>query len=151
MTTFATLSDLLEQEPNIQDYGLLDWSQELASAQTEVTRHIAVRWWPQYARGTSIDIRFVNAGGATMDETLLDPTQWTKATVYYCLAHQICPKLTKFDVEGDRFQVMMDYYARRYETEFDIALREGVRYDSDQNSVFSTTEKNPVSSLRLKR
>lgn len=151
MTTFASLSDLLEQEPNIQDYGLLDWSQELASAQTEVTRHIAVRWWPQYARDISLDIRYVSILGSTMDETLLDPTQWTKATVYYCLAHQICPKLTKFDVEGDRFQVMMDYYARRYETEFDIVMREGISYDSNQDATFTKSEKNPTVSLRLKR
>ena len=150
MTTFATLNDLLEQEASIQEFGLLDFSQELASATQEVIRHVRVRWYPQYQAQIRGDIKHLSPT-PIMNEDLLDPTQWTKATVYYCIAHQICPKLTKFDIEGDRFQVMMDYYAKRYETEFDIILREGVRYDANEDSTFQPVEKESTGDLRLKR
>lgn len=150
MPVFATLNDLLEQEPNIQDFGLLDFSQELQSATEEVIRHIRVRWYPQYKNQVRSDIKALDPA-PYMDEDLLDPSQWTKATVYYCIAHQICPKLTKFEASGDRFQIMMDYYAKRYETEFDIVLREGVRYDSNEDSTYTNNEKQPTGDLRLKR
>jgi hypothetical protein len=32
MTAYATLNDLLEVEPSIQDYGVLDWDAELAKS-----------------------------------------------------------------------------------------------------------------------
>lgn len=151
MTTFATLNDLLEVEPTIQEYGLLDWSQELTSATTEVIRHIRVRWWPSYSNRTRVDISYAGNIGGQMDPDKLDPTQWTKAAVYYCIAHQICPKLTKFDVQGDRFQIMMDYYAKRYETEMDLTIRNGVWYDTDNNETYSDAEKEATKSLRLQR
>jgi hypothetical protein len=150
MTTFATLNDLLEQESNLQDYGLLDWSQELAKAQEEVIRHIRVRWYPMYLNETRSNIRHLSPS-PVMDPELLDPTQWTQATLYYCIAHQVCPKLTKFEAQGDRFQIMMDYYAKRFDTEFEIILREGVRYDSNEDDVFQPVEKETTGDLRLKR
>lgn len=150
MPVFATLNDLLEQESSIQEYGLLDFAQELNSATEEVIRHIRVRWYPEYRNQTRGDIKALDPA-PTMNADLLDPTQWTKATVYYCIAHQICPKLTKFEASGDRFQIMMDYYAQRYETEFDIVMREGVRYDSNDDNTYSNNEKLPTGDLRLKR
>jgi hypothetical protein len=145
MATFATLSDLLEQEQSIQEYGLLDWSQELASAQAEVVRHINIRWFKPWLNQRSLD------ESTPINIDLLDATQWTKATVYYCIAHQICPKLTKFEASGDRFQIMMDYYAKRYDTEFDILLRSGISYDLNEDDSFSDGEKLATQSLRLQR
>ena len=145
MATFATLNDLLEQDNDIQEFGLLDYSQELASAQAEVVRHINIRWYKPWLNQKSLD------PSTPLNVDLLDPTQWTKATVYYCIAHQICPKLTKFEISGDRFQIMMDYYAKRYDTEFDMLLRGGISYDVNEDDSFSDGEQVATQSLRLQR
>ena len=141
---FATLDDLLQVEPTIQDYGVLDWDTELARSETEVKRVLKVRWWLAYAkaRGITTDIDF----------TKLDETQWTQATVYHSLAYHICAKLTQFSgAEPDKFQVMMEYYQGRFEHEMDLILREGVRYDIDNDDSFERNESLPTKSLRLVR
>lgn len=148
---YATLDDLLQVEPTIQDYGVLEWDVELARSEQEVNRIIAVRWWPSYAnKGRSNDIKHLQSGGL-LDPTKLDPTQWRQATVYHALAYHICPKLTKFEPDQDRFQMMMDYYGRRFEHEMDLCLREGIRYDENDDGNFSDTEKSSDHSLRLRR
>lgn len=126
---YATLDDLLQVEPTIQDYGVLDWEVELARSETEIRRVLKVRWWQAYSkpRGITTDI----------DYDLLDDTQWVQATVYHALAYHICPKLTQFSgAEPDKFQVMMEYYQGRFEHEMDLIIREGVRYDLDGDSTY---------------
>lgn len=141
---FAILDNLLQVEPTIQDYGLLDWDVELARSQNEIARVLSVRWWPSFHKGR------VNVA-SLIDKTLLDPTQWTQATVYHALAYHICPKLTKFIPETDKFQVMMEYYQGRFEHEMDLCIREGVRYDLDDDDSISADEKVPDTYLRLRR
>lgn len=141
---FADLDDLLQVEPTIQDYGVLDFDAELARSETEVKRVLKVRWWQAYAkaRGITTDIDF----------DLLDESQWTQATVYHSLAYHICPKLTQFQVEQDKFQVMMEYYQGRFEHEMDLVIREGVKYDIDGDSTYEyTTEVQGRDTQRLRR
>lgn len=148
---YATLDDLLQVEPTIQDFGILDWDAELARSETEVNRILAVRWWPGYAnKGRYNDITHLS-GSPIMDVSKLDPTQWRQATVYHAMAYHICPKLTKFEPDQDRFQVMMDYYARRFEHEMDLCIRESVRYDENADGEFSDSERVQDTSLRLRR
>lgn len=148
---YATLDDLLQVEPNITEYGILDWDTELERSETEVNRVLSVRWWPQYAKlGKRYDIRIVG-DVPLMDVDKLDSTQWTQATVYHALAYHICPKLTQFTPEADKFQVMMEYYRGRFEHEMDLAIREGVRYDSDGDGTIQDDEKIPDTYLRLRR
>jgi len=45
----------------------------------------------------------------------------------------------------------MEYFAGRFEHEFDLCLREGVRYDANDNEVFEDVERVPDVFLRLKR
>ena len=145
MTAFATTDNLLSVDPTIQDFGVLDWDTELARSQTEIIRVLSVRWWPTFRkRYTLSDIELINS-------TLLDPTQWTQATVYHALAYHICPKLSKFEPEADRFQEMMKYYQGRFEHEMDLCIREGVRYDVNEDNAFSDSEKASDTSLRLRR
>lgn len=148
---FATLTDLLESDPTITEYGEIDFTAELARAEAEVIRIIRVRWWPTFASRTRLNDITLTLTGPIMDSTKLDPTQWTRATVYYCLAHYICPKLSKFEEVPDRFRNQMDYYSTRFETEFDICVREGVRYQLDDNAAFSDAERTPDTDLRLRR
>lgn len=147
---YATIDDLRQVEPTIEDYGILDWDAELAKSESEINRLLSVRWWPTYAKLGRSDIRYSNLA-VLMDTDLLDPTQWRQATVYHALAYHICPKLTKFEAEPDRFRAMMDYYSGRFEHEMDLCLREGVRYDANNNDVFEDVERAPDTYLRLRR
>lgn len=149
---YATINNLLQVEPTITDYGVLDWDTELSRSETEINRVLSVRWWPQYLKqGRKYDIK-VLSGSPLMDVDKLDATQWTQATVYHALAYHICPKLTQFSgLEPDKFQVMMKYYQGRFEHEMDLCIREGVRYDSDDSGTFEDVEKTPDTYLRLRR
>lgn len=147
---YATIDDLREVEPTIEDYGLLDFDAELVKSENEINRLLTVRWWPTYAKQGRADIRYSNLA-LLMDYDKLDPTQWRQATVYHALAYHICPKLTKFEAEPDRFREMMEYFSGRFEHEFDLCLREGVRYDANNNDVFEDVEKVSDTFLRLKR
>lgn len=142
---YASLDDLLMVEPTIQDYGNLDWDTELARSETEVNRILQVRWFLAYAKTKSSTITF--------NPALLTASQWTQATVYHALAFHICPKLSKFEQEGneDKFQIMMNYYSGRFEHEMDLCLRLGVEYDADNNDVVTSAEKESLQGLRLVR
>lgn len=142
---YATLDDLLLVEPTIQDYGNLDWDAELARSETEVNRIIQVRWYQSYASAKKTTAAF--------DATLLTSSQWTQATVYHALAYHIAPKLTKFEQQGneDKFQVMMDYYSKRFEHEMDLCLRLGVQYDADDDGTIESGETVSKGSLKLVR
>jgi hypothetical protein len=143
---YATFDDLKQVEANIDEYGVLDWDTELARSESEINRVLKVRWYPAYqkAHPSIINVEF--------DPSLLDPDQLTQACVYHALAYHIAPKLTQFSGgEPDRFQVMMEYYQGRFEHEMDLILREGVRYDLDDNGTVASTEKKSVNPLRLVR
>lgn len=147
---YATLNDLLEVEPTILEYGELNWETQLAQSEVEVNRVLGVRWWPQYQKQLRIDIT-IRGDFVKLDATKLDPTQWTKATVYHALAYHICPKLTKFEPDSDRFGEMMKYYQGRFEHEMDLSIREGVHYDIDDDGIFTDEESQPDTYLRLRR
>ena len=46
---------------------------------------------------------------------------------------------------------MMNYYQGRFEHELDLCIREGVRYDLNDNDTIDDDEKVPDSYLRLQR
>lgn len=144
---YATLDDLLQVEPTIQEYGVLDWDVELARSETEINRVLKVRWYQAYqkAHPTLVNVE--------MDPTLLTTSQFTQATIYHALAYHIAPKLTQFGSSGneDKFQVMMEYYRARFEHEMDLVLREGVQYDANDDSTVSPGESQSVTPLRLVR
>ena len=141
---YATLDDLLQVEPTITDYGVLDWDAELARSEVEINRLIQVRWFLAYQKTQAV---------TTFDPSLLTATQWTQATVYHALAYHICPKLSKFETQGneDKFQVMMSYYQGRFEHEMDLCLRLGVEYDIDNDNTVTQAEKASLHSLKLVR
>jgi hypothetical protein len=144
--TYATFADLKQVEPTIDQYGVLEWDIELERSETEINRILVVRWYQQYQR------QHPSILNTNINVTLLDPTQFTQATVYHALAYHICPKLTQHSGgEPDKFQVMMQYYQGRFEHEMDLILREGVRYDLDDDSEFERSETGRVNTLRLTR
>jgi hypothetical protein len=143
---YATFDDLVQVEPTIQDYGVLDWDVELARSETEINRVLKVRWYLSYQKAHPSLIN------TAFDPALLTSTQFKQATVYHAIAYHIAPKLTQFSgAEPDKFQVMMEYYSKRFEHEMDLVLREGVEYDIDDNNTVTISESAAVTSLRLKR
>jgi hypothetical protein len=143
---YATFDDLKQVEPNIDEYGVLDWDIEIERSEQEINRVLVVRWYKDYQR------KHPSIARQDLDPNLLDPTQFTQATVYHSLAYHICPKLTQFSsAEPDRFQVMMDYYRGRFEHEMDLILREGVRYDLNDDKSFDRDETGKLDTLRLRR
>ncbi len=143
---YATFDDLKQVEPTIDEYGVLDWDIELERSETEVNRILKVRWYSAYQKSHP------SIAQEQLDPERLDPLQLTQATVYHALAYHICPKLTQFSgAEPDKFQVMMQYYQGRFEHEMDLVLREGVRYDINQDNTVSKEESASVTSNRLVR
>ena len=143
---YADFDDLKQVEPTIDEYGVLEWDTELARSENEINRVLKVRWYQAYQKAHP------SIATVEMDTTLIDPTQFTQATVYHALAYHICPKLTQFSgAEPDKFQVMMNYYQGRFEHEMDLILREGVRYDLDDDSTYERTETQSVKPQRLVR
>jgi hypothetical protein len=143
---YATLDDLLQVEPTIQEYGVLEWDVELARSENEINRVLKVRWYQAYQKShpSIINVEF--------NPEQLDSTQFTQATVYHAMAYHICPKLTQFSgTDPDKFQVMMQYYQGRFEHEMDLILREGVRYDLNDDGTVERTEKASVNPMRLVR
>ena len=143
---YATFDDLKQVEPTIDEYGILDWDAELARSENEINRVLKVRWYQAYQKAHP------SIANVDFDSTLLDSTQLKQVTVYHALAYHICPKLTQFSgAEPDKFQVMMNYYQGRFEHEMDLVLREGVRYDLDDDNTYESSEIKSVTSLRLVR
>jgi hypothetical protein len=91
-----------------------------------------------------------------MNSALLVNSQWIRAVVYRALSDYILPMLTKWkDPDGgdgaDTFQVKMDYYRKKYAEEFQAILRDGVKYDENNDSTIQTSEEEPIHHLRLIR
>lgn len=143
---FATIDDLLEVEPNIQEYGLLDFEAALAQAEADIIKLLKIRWWPSFVKSQTTLTAF-----SELNSALLNPSQWTNVTCYYALAHYILPKMSKFESDVDSFQHKMEYYSARAESAFDIEARSGVDYDLNADDTFASTENNAVTSLRLVR
>ena len=146
----ATLTDLKQVEPNIDELGIINLQNEINSAAENVLRDLQTKWWPTYNLAL-LDISRIGTGQARMNSDQLDPTQWTKCTVFRALGFHIFPKLAKFDTDQDIFERKMEFYRREYERELDDELRFGVSYDIDSSGTFSDSEKEATISLRLKR
>lgn len=147
---YATIDDLLDIDATIQDYGILQWDEELQKSEDDIKRLLRIRWWPVYLKSVGPDIRRIT-GNIEMDPTRLTDSQWRRSTVFHCLAYYILPKLSKFEPNEDVFQVKMLYYKQRFEEEFDLSVRDGVEYDADDNNVITADEKTPETFLRLRR
>ena len=49
----ATLSDVKQVEPNIDELGIIDIQTEINNAATDVLRDLQTRWWPTYCVANS--------------------------------------------------------------------------------------------------
>ena len=151
----VALTDVQEYQPDIAEYGITDFDTQLQHAEDDVLRQIREEWWERYRH----TVRYKDITKITtieMNSALLVNSQWTRAVVYRALSDYILPMLTKWkDPQGgegaDTFQVKMDYYRKKYSEEFQAILRDGVKYDENNDSTIQTAEEEPIHHLRLVR
>jgi len=144
-----TIQDIQDYVPDVLDYGILDFSDEIAKTVEDIYRRLRVEWWPTW-RANRYDIT-VRGIAVEMDSTLLTQTQFTRAAVYYALSEHILPKFTQHSVEGDKFSEMIKFYSQKFEHEFSMVLRDGVEYDYNNDDVIENHERTPQYFLRLQR
>jgi hypothetical protein len=149
MATLATVSDIQEYEPDILDFGIPDFDDEISKAQNDVFRDLRINWWPTQTIGL-YDVKFIS-GQQEPDEDMYTASQLTRITVFRALGYHILPKLAKFEPEPDIFERKMEFYRKEYAEEFDKVLRDGVEYDLDSSGTVSDAEKEATHFLRLKR
>lgn len=145
-----TIQDIKKLEPNILDFGVDSFDDEMTEAAEEVTRDIRIRWWPTSAIGR-YDISILGTAQSEMNADLLTNSQWTKCVALYCLGYMIFPKLSTFNSEQDIFERKFDYYRKEYSRIFDKILLDGVEYDQNSDGTIDNAEKEPTYYLRLKR
>ena len=147
----ATLENIKEVEPNIEEFGIIDLQTELTDATSDVLRDLQTRWWPTHAVAVYDISKRLNQWKGRLNSDALDATQWKRCTVFRALGFHIYPKMAKFDPDQDIFERKMEFYRAEYERELDDELRYGVSYDTDSSGTFSDTEQEASVSLRLKR
>jgi len=148
--TLAQISDVKDYEPDITNFGVQNFDEELTKAQNDVFRDLRIRWWPTQQIGL-YDIKYVAGGAIEPDEDLYTASQLTRACVYNALGFHIYRKLSRFEPDLDVFERKMEFYRQEYEREIDLVLRDGVEYDRDSSGTITDTEKTATHFLRLKR
>lgn len=148
MANFATDSDLLEYEPDIQNFGIQSFSDLHVKTTNDLLRKLRIEWWPRATYG-----RYdITTGTYTeMDNNLLTYSQFTKAAVYHVFAEYIYPRLSTFSPDGDVFREKMMYYKEKFATEFQEILKDGVEYDYDSSGTVENSEKQATHFNRLVR
>jgi len=150
MAILATIADIKEYEPDIENYGINDFATEITRAQNDVFRDLRIRWWPTQQIGL-YDVKFLTTGQIEPDDDLYNASQLTRVCCYQALGFHIYPKLAKFEPDMDIFERKMEFYRREYEREMDLVLRDGVEYDLDSSGTVDDAEREPTHFLRLKR
>lgn len=145
----ATIADVLDYEPQIQEYGIFDWDDALEKGRQDVLRHLRIEWFPTQQIGR-FDITVIGLN-VEMEEDKLDPAQLKRAHVYRTLAYYIFPRLSKFEPEMDVFQMRMEHYRNLWREEIDDVIKDGVHYDIDSDGSFSDLEKESSYFGRLRR
>lgn len=144
-----TIADIQDYMPDVLDYGILNFAPEIARTEEDIRRRLRVEWWPTWkANRYDIVVRGITV---EMNPNLLTDSQFTRASVYLCLAEHVLPKFTTHAVEGDKFSEMIKFYHSKFETEFSMVLRDGVEYDYNEDNTVGVDEKQPQYFLRLQR
>ena len=152
MAQFSTDSDILEYEPDIKNFGIQDFGSSPnlhEKTYDDIIRLLNIEWWPT-ARYGATDASVVGSN-TKLSPSRLDATQFKRASVYYTLYYYIYPRLSSFDPDRDAFREKLDYYKEKFNEEFNLLLREGIRYDLDSDGSYSNSESQSFYNNRLIR
>ena len=145
-----TENDILEYVPDIHEYGIQDFSDMISKSENDIYRLLRIRWWPDVA-SKIYDVTLSDTSRyGEMDTNKLNPAELKRSAVYHVLAYYILPKLTKHEVDGDRFTNMIDFYKARFDEEFDLMIRE-LHYDFDSDGLYENNERVHREQLKLVR
>ena len=150
MSNYATDTDLLEYEPTIKEFGIIDFSDLHTKTTDDINRLLRIEWWAKVSRSYSSRNLFATTN-LEMDTTKIEASQFKRAAVFHCLAYYILPRLTQHGAEPDRFRMMIDFYKSKFREEFDLILQDGVEYDFDNDGTVEDSEKQPEHFGRLVR
>ena len=150
MSNYSTDADILEYEPTIKDYGVIDFTPFHAKTTEDIQRHLRIEWWPRVRQNNTAS-QYFNTTDLEMDNTKLTASQFTRAAVFHCLAYYILPQLTQHGAERDRFREMIDFYRAKFREELDYILQDGVKYDFDGDGTVENHEQQPQHFNRLVR
>jgi hypothetical protein len=150
MANYTTDADILEYEPTIKEFGVIDFSDYHSKTTADIQRHLRIEWWVRVRRAKDIG-RYFASTGLEMDTTRLTDSQFKRTAVFHCLAYYILPQLTQHMPDPDRFRMMIDFYKARFREEFDLVLQDGVEYDWDNDGVVEDDEKQTQHYNRLVR
>lgn len=147
--TMLTISDIREYMPDVEDYGIQSYDDFFEKTRQDIFRRLRIDWFNSRRHN---QYRMINTGPAVdMDTDRLDETQFTRTAVFHCLAYYILPQLTKWNPDGDQFNSMMAYYKERYNEEWSLVLEDGVKYDDNDDEIFTSSEIVPLNTLKLVR
>lgn len=146
----CTISDIKEYEPDILNYGIQEFSNQITRANADTIRDIRIKIWPTLQVGM-YDINYLGANQVEMNEDLITVSQWTRCACFRALGYEIFPLLAKFEVDGDIFTNKMKYYRDEYIREFNDIRADGMEYDLDSDGTIQDREKEPQYYNRLKR
>lgn len=152
MAYFTTDADIKEYEPDIHNYGIQTFDQDPnlhEKSYDDIIRLLNVEWWPTAGFG-KYDIKFVGEN-TKLSPSRLIASQFKRASVFHVLAYYIYPRLSTFDPDGDVFREKMNYYKENFRQEFELILREGVKYDLDSSGHITDSEQVPTYYNRLRR
>jgi hypothetical protein len=150
MSNYSTDANILEYEPQIKDYGIIDFTDYHSKTTADIQRHLRIEWWPRVKR-SSLSSKYFTTTDVEMNNTKLTASQFTVAAVYHCLAYYILPQLTQHSAEPDRFRNMIDFYRGKFREEFDLILQDGVKYDWDGDGTVQDSEQQTQHFNRLVR
>ncbi len=149
MSNYATDSDVLEIEPRIKDFGVIDFTADHTKTTADIQRLLRIEWWPRVSRQSST--KYFSGAGLEMDNTKLQAAQFKRTAVYHVLAYYILPRLTQHQGEDDRFFQMIAFYKNKFREEFDLVLADGIEYDYDGDGTVDEVEKQTAHYNRLIR
>ena len=149
MSNYATDSDVLEIEPRIKDFGVIDFTADHTKTTADIQRLLRIEWWPRVSRQSST--KYFSGAGLEMDNTKLQAAQFKRTAVYHVLAYYILPRLTQHQGEDDRFFQMISFYKNKFREEFDLVLADGIEYDYDGDGTVDEVEKQTAHYNRLIR
>ena len=149
---FTTDADLKEYEPDIHKYGIQDYDKDPnlhEKSYDDIIRLLNVEWWPTAGFG-KYDVKILGDHNKLSPSRLI-ASQFKRASVYHVLAYYIYPRLSTFDPDGDVFREKMVFYKEGFQIEFDLILREGVKYDIHSSGTIEDSEQQPTHFNRLIR
>ncbi len=144
---WATTTDLQDYAPDIIDYGITDWSADIARAEASVLEWVKSNWWYDQVRRYGM-----TPATWPMDVNLLNTDLLKAPTCFRALGWEILPKLAKHsDPDGDGFSRRAEWFRQRYHDTLNEIGKQSL-YDWNKDGTFQDYERRgPAPRVVVKR